>query len=150
MTRCLAVEPDRFDGRSRYNNLSPTGCPSGLLATGEGPTGTILKGLVQLRESFSLNFIIGAFTQSLSYGGGGVVYPYLAAGHVFGAAKKRVRQGRVSSVYASDCEGVLFTYELVSALLPFSDKVAIGEMVAVEALMGYTVGAGEDSEGQAR
>ena len=72
-----------------------------------------------------------AFAQSLPYGGGGVVYPYPAAGHVFGAAKKRVREGRVSPVYTSDCEGVLFPHELVGALLPFSGKVAIGEMFAV-------------------
>ena len=35
-------------------------------------------------------------------------------------------------------------YELVGALLPFSDKIAIGEMVAVKALMDSTVGAIED------
>ena len=41
-------------------------------------------------------------------------------------------------------------HELVAALLPFSDKVAIGEMVAVKALMGSTVGAINDGEGGAR
>ena len=41
-------------------------------------------------------------------------------------------------------------HELVDALLPFSDKVAIGEMVAVKALMGSTVGAVNDGEGGAR
>ena len=40
--------------------------------------------------------------------------------------------------------------ELVGALLPFSDKVAIGEMVAVKALMGSIVGAIKDGEGRAR
>ena len=37
-------------------------------------------------------------------------------------------------------------HELVGALLPFSGKVAIGEMVAVEALMGSTVGEIKDGE----
>ena len=60
--------------------------------------------------------------------------------------EKRVRGGRVPPVYTSDCEGVLFTHELVGTLLPFSCKVAIGEMVAVEALMGSTVEAVEDGE----
>ena len=40
-------------------------------------------------------------------------------------------------------------HELVGALLPFLGKVAIGEMVAVKALMGSTVGAIEDGEGRA-
>ena len=41
-------------------------------------------------------------------------------------------------------------HELVGALLPFSAKVTIGEMVAVKALMGSTVGSIEDGEGGAR
>ena len=129
MTRGLAAGPDRLEGRSRYSSLSPRGRPSGWLSVGEGPTATILKGPVQLRYFFS--FIIGTFAQSLSDGGGGVVDPYPAIGHVFGVAEKRVRECRVASVYTSDCEGVLFTHELVGALLPFSGKVTIGEVVAV-------------------
>ena len=45
---------------------------------------------------------------------------------------------------------MLFTYDLVTALLPFSGKVEIGEMVAVKALMGSPVGAVEDGEGETR
>ena len=45
---------------------------------------------------------------------------------------------------------MLFTHELVGALLPFSGKVAIYEIVTVEALTGSAVGAVEDSEGEAR
>ena len=45
---------------------------------------------------------------------------------------------------------MLFLHELVDALLPFSGKVAVGEMVAVEVLMGSAVGAVEDDEGEAR
>ena len=41
-------------------------------------------------------------------------------------------------------------HELVGALLPFSGKVTIGEMVAVETLMGSTVRAVKDGEGGAR
>ena len=61
-----------------------------------------------------------------------------------------MREGRVSPVYKSDCEGLLFTHELVGALLPFSGKVAVGEMVAVEALVGSAVRAVEDGKGEAR
>ena len=112
--------------------MSSRGCTSGRLTAGEGPRTTILKGSVQLRESFSLITLLrDAFAQSLSYGGRGVVYLYPAASHVFGPSKERVREGRVSTAYTSDCEGVLFPHELVGALLPFSGKVAIGEMVAV-------------------
>ena len=45
---------------------------------------------------------------------------------------------------------MLFVHELVGALLPFLDKVAIGEMVAVKALMGSTVATIKDGEGRAR
>ena len=64
--------------------------------------------------------------------------------------EKRVREGRVPSVYTSDCKGVLFMHELIGALLPFSGKVAISEMVAFKALMGSTVEAIEDGERGAR
>ena len=64
--------------------------------------------------------------------------------------KKRVRECRVASVYASNCEGVLFTHELVDALLPFSGEIAIGDMVAVKALVGSAVGAIEDGEEETR
>ena len=50
VTRDLAAEPDRFEGRSRYNSLSPSGRPSGCLAAGEGP--------VQLRNIFSLRTLL--------------------------------------------------------------------------------------------
>ena len=64
--------------------------------------------------------------------------------------EKRVREGKVPPVYTSDCEGVLFTHELVGALLPFSGKAVIGEMVVVEGLTGSAVGAVEDGEWEAR
>ena len=82
----LAAGPDRFEGRSRYNSLSPRGRPSGWLCAEEGPTATILKVPVQLRESFFFeDFDIGAFAQSRSGCGGCVVYPYPATDYVFGA-----------------------------------------------------------------
>ena len=40
-------------------------------------------------------------------------------------------------------------HELVEALLPFSGKVAIGEMIAVKTLMGSTVEAIKGGEGGA-
>ena len=86
----------------------------------------------------------------MSYGGGGVVYPYPTAGLVFGMAKKRVREGRVSSVYPSNCESVLFMHKLVGVLLSFTSEVAVCEIVAVEALMSSTVGAVEDGKGEAQ
>ena len=71
-------------------------------------------------------------------------------GCVFGAVEKRVRECRVASVYASNCEGVLFTHELVGASWPFSGEIAIGEMVTVKTLVGSAVGAIEDGEEEAR
>ena len=97
------------------------------------------------RMFLSKDFVIGAFAQSLSNGCGGVVDPYPATGMVVVAAEKRVRECRVASVHTSDCEGVLFMHGLVGALLLFSGKIAIGEMVAaVKDLMDSAVGAIED------
>ena len=105
------------------------------------------KGARPVEREFLLeNLVIDTFAHSLAYSGSGVVHPYSAASHIFGASKERVRESRVSPVYTSDCEGVLLSHELVGALLPFSGKVAIGEMVAVEALMGFAVGAVENGE----
>ena len=42
----LAAGRDRFEERSRYNSLSPSGRPSGWLAAGEGPTAMVLNGAV--------------------------------------------------------------------------------------------------------
>ena len=65
-------------------------------------------------------------------------------------SRRTASESRVPSVYTSDCKGVLFMHELVGALLPFSDRVATGEMVAVKALMGSTIGAIKDGEEGAR
>ena len=53
VTRGLAAGPERFEGRSRYSNLSPNRRPSGVSAEEEGPTASILKGPVQFSESFT-------------------------------------------------------------------------------------------------
>ena len=60
VTRGLAARPERFEGRSRYSSLSPSGRPSGVSTAGEGPTAIILKGSVQLSESFSLRILLSA------------------------------------------------------------------------------------------
>ena len=60
VTRGLAAGPDMFEGRSKYNNLSPRGIPLGWVCAGEGPTAMILKGPVQLRGSFSLRALLSA------------------------------------------------------------------------------------------
>ena len=58
VTRGLAAGPERFEGRSRYNSLSPRGRPSGVSVAGKEPTAIILKGPVQLSESFSLRTLL--------------------------------------------------------------------------------------------
>ena len=60
VTRGLVAGPERFEGRSRYSSLSPNGRPSGVSAAEEGPTASILKGPVQLSESFSLRTLFSA------------------------------------------------------------------------------------------
>ena len=60
VTQGLAAGPERLEGRSRYNSLSPRGRPSGVSAAGAGPTAIILKGPVQFSESFSLRILLSA------------------------------------------------------------------------------------------
>ena len=60
MTRGLTAGPERFEGKSRYSSLSPSGRPSGVSAAEEGPTASILKGPVQFSESFSLRILLPA------------------------------------------------------------------------------------------
>ena len=59
VTRGLAAGPEIFEGRSRYNSLSPRGRPSGVPAAGV-PTAITLKGPVQFSESFSLRIVLSA------------------------------------------------------------------------------------------
>ena len=58
VTRGLAAGPGIFERRLRYNSLSPRRRPSGVSVAGEGPTAIILKGPVQLSESFSLRTLL--------------------------------------------------------------------------------------------
>ena len=60
VTRGLAAGPERFEGRSRYNSLSPMGRLSEMSAARTGPTAIILKGPVQFSESFSLRILLSA------------------------------------------------------------------------------------------
>ena len=60
VTRGLAAGPERFEGRSRYNSLSPMWRPSGVSAAWAGPTASILKGPVQYSGSFSLRPLLSA------------------------------------------------------------------------------------------
>ena len=82
--------------------------------------------------------------------GGCVVDPYPSASRVFEAAEEGIGESRVAPVYASNGEGVLFSYKFVGALLTLASEVAIGELVAVEVLMGTTVRSTKDGEGEAR
>ena len=68
--------------------------------------------------------------------GGGIVDPYPSASRVFGATEKSIEESGVAPIYPSNGEGVLFSHSFIDALLAFASEVAIGELIAVEALMG--------------
>ena len=60
------------------------------------------------REFLFKNFAIDAFAQSLSYGGGGVVYPYPAAGVQLTSSRVRLGQSFKTVGYGSaSCWGDL-------------------------------------------
>ena len=76
--------------------------------------------------------------------------PYSSASRVFGAAEEGIGESGTAPVYSSNGEGVLFSHKFVSALLTLTSEVAIGELVAVEVLMGTAVRSIKDGEGEAR
>ena len=82
--------------------------------------------------------------------GGGIVDPYPSASRVFGAADEGIGESEIASVCPNDGEGVLFSHKFVDALLTLANEVAIGELIAVEVLMGTTVRSTKDGEGEAR
>ena len=67
-----------------------------------------------------------------------MLYPNSPAGCVLGVTEDGVG------------EDVLITHELATALLALANKAAIGEIVAVEALMSMTLRSIDDGEGGVR
>ena len=82
--------------------------------------------------------------------GGGIVDPYPSASRVFGATEKSIGESGVAPIDPSYGEGVLFSHNFIGALLAFANEVAIGELIAVKALMDTTVRSFKDGEGKAR
>ena len=82
--------------------------------------------------------------------GGGVVDPYPSVSRVFGAAEEGIGERGVAPVYPSNGGGVLFSHKVVGPLLALASEVAIGELVAVEVLMGTTIRSIKYGEGEAR
>ena len=82
--------------------------------------------------------------------GGGLVDPYPSASRVFGAAEEGIEESGVAPVHPSNGKGVLFSPMFVGALLTLASEVAIGELVAVELLMGTTVRSIKDGKGVVR
>ena len=82
--------------------------------------------------------------------GGSVVDPYPSASHVFGATKESIGESGVAPIDASNGEGVLFAHDFISALLSVASEVAVGELIAIEALMATPVRSVEDGEREAR
>ena len=74
--------------------------------------------------------------------------PYPSASCVFGAAEEGIGESANTPVYPNNGEGVLFSQKFVGALLTLASEVAIGELVAVEVLMGTTVRSIKDGEGE--
>ena len=86
----------------------------------------------------------------MAYSGGGIVDPYPPTSRVCGATEKNIGESGVSPIDPSNGEGVLFSHIFIGALLAFASEIAIGELIAIEALMDTTVRSFEDGEGKAR
>ena len=83
--------------------------------------------------------MVSVFPPSLSDSGGGIIDPDLSTRYIFGAAEEGVGWSGVAAVNAGDRQGVLFAHEFVCSLLTLAGEVAVGELVAVKALVGTTV-----------
>ena len=64
--------------------------------------------------------------------------------------RRRASESGIAPVYPSKGEGVLFSHKFVGALLTLAGEVAIGELAAVEVLMGTTVRSIKDGVGKVR
>ena len=82
--------------------------------------------------------------------GGGIVDPYPSASGVFGATEKSIGESGVAPIDPSNGKGVLFAHDFISAPLSVASVVAVGEFIAIEALMATTVRSFDDGEGEAR
>ena len=82
--------------------------------------------------------------------GGGIVDPHPSASHVFGATEESIGEGGDAPIDSSNGEGVLFVPDFISASLTVAGEVAVGELIAIEALMATPVRSVEDGEREAR
>ena len=82
--------------------------------------------------------------------GGDIIDPCPSVSRVFGATEKSIGESGVAPIDPSNSEGVLFAHNFIGALLSVAREVAIGELIAIEALMGTTVRSIKDGEGEAR
>ena len=64
--------------------------------------------------------------------------------------EKSIGESGVAPIDPSNSEGVLFVHTSIRALLSIAREVAIGELIAIEALMGTTVRSISDGEGVPR
>ena len=82
--------------------------------------------------------------------GGGIVDPYPSASHVFGATEESIGESGVAPIDPSNGEGVVFVHDFIRASLSVASEVAVGELIAIEALMATSVRSVEDGEREAR
>ena len=66
------------------------------------------------------------------------------------AAEKSIGESGVAPIDPSNGEGMLFAHNFIGASLSVASEVTIGELIAIEALMGTTVRSFEDCEREAR
>ena len=118
---------------------------------GEGANNDDFQGVSPVEREFLFEgFVIGAFAQSLWDCGGCVVYHTQPSARYLGRRRSASESVELRPFRRATVKACLFTHKLVGTLLPFSGEIAIGEMLAVKAMVGSAVGAIEDGEGEAR
>lgn len=101
-----------------------------------GPIASTLKGSVQFKESFSFRTLLSTPSRDPCQGSEGGIIDHTC---IVWATEEDIGEGGVLAIDSIDTYRVLFLHEFVSALLTFMDKVALGELVVIEALMSATL-----------
>ena len=86
----------------------------------------------------------------MANGGSRVVHPNPATISEFGDRAQCVGEGRVATFHARNCEGMAFADDIVRVLLKIGGQVAVGEVIAGQALVAEDAGAFKNREREVR
>ena len=119
----------------------------GVSEAGAGPTARVLKGPIQLRESFALSKAVSVSFLAPWRMVAGKLWTHVQPCTVYGGGHaKGVHNGAVATGQTRSGDGVEFAGEAVCILLVLGGEVAIAKVVMVQALVVANVGGVEQRQ----